>query len=204
MKRAKRFNSGEEVEGKDYGGSSGSGDYAPAAPAKKQSFSEAFRNAEKGSTFEWEGKKYKKEYASDKKAESKPAPKSESAPSKPAPKAEEPAKPAPRAEEPRGVGPYGVFAGPSKEEQQAKYATYAENRKKMGGSDTSSGSGKISESDWAKSVRSSQAEADSGESLGRRFRKALGSSYAKGGSVSSASKRADGIAQRGKTRGKMC
>lgn len=28
--------------------------------------------------------------------------------------------------------------------------------------------------------------------------------YAKGGSVSSASSRADGIAQRGKTRGKMC
>jgi hypothetical protein len=32
----------------------------------------------------------------------------------------------------------------------------------------------------------------------------LGSSYKKGGSVSSASKRADGIAQKGKTRGKMC
>jgi hypothetical protein len=31
-----------------------------------------------------------------------------------------------------------------------------------------------------------------------------GGSYAKGGSVSSASKRADGIAQRGKTKGKMC
>jgi hypothetical protein len=31
-----------------------------------------------------------------------------------------------------------------------------------------------------------------------------GSDYAKGGSVSSASKRADGIAQRGKTKGKMC
>jgi hypothetical protein len=28
--------------------------------------------------------------------------------------------------------------------------------------------------------------------------------YAKGGSVSSASKRADGIAQRGKTKGKIC
>jgi hypothetical protein len=28
--------------------------------------------------------------------------------------------------------------------------------------------------------------------------------YKKGGSVPSASKRADGIAQRGKTRGKMC
>jgi len=31
-----------------------------------------------------------------------------------------------------------------------------------------------------------------------------GGDYAKGGSVSSASKRADGIAQRGKTKGKMC
>jgi len=31
-----------------------------------------------------------------------------------------------------------------------------------------------------------------------------GGNYAKGGSVSSASKRADGIAQRGKTKGKMC
>lgn len=37
--------------------------------------------------------------------------------------------------------------------------------------------------------------------LGKRMRSALGSSYKKGGSVSS---RADGIAQRGKTRGKMC
>jgi hypothetical protein len=32
----------------------------------------------------------------------------------------------------------------------------------------------------------------------------LPSRMAKGGSVSSASKRADGIAQRGKTKGKMC
>ena len=37
--------------------------------------------------------------------------------------------------------------------------------------------------------------------LVKRMRSALGSSYKKGGSVSS---RADGIAQRGKTRGKMC
>jgi len=36
---------------------------------------------------------------------------------------------------------------------------------------------------------------------GKEIRSALGSSYKKGGSVSS---RADGIAQRGKTRGKMC
>ena len=32
----------------------------------------------------------------------------------------------------------------------------------------------------------------------------MGDSYKKGGKVSSASSRADGIAQRGKTRGKMC
>jgi hypothetical protein len=36
---------------------------------------------------------------------------------------------------------------------------------------------------------------------GKEIRSALGSSYKKGGSVSS---RADGIAQRGKTRGKIC
>lgn len=40
--------------------------------------------------------------------------------------------------------------------------------------------------------------------LGKKMREAMGSSYKKGGSVSSASSRADGIAQRGKTRGKMC
>ena len=39
---------------------------------------------------------------------------------------------------------------------------------------------------------------------GKEIRAALGSSYKKGGSVSSASKRADGIAQKGKTRGKIC
>lgn len=36
---------------------------AQTAPAKKQSFSEAFASAKDGSTFEWNGKKYKKEYA---------------------------------------------------------------------------------------------------------------------------------------------
>ena len=210
MKRAKRFSTGDEVE--YFGSSIGKSESAPAAsssepstksetPAKKQSFSEAFKGAEKGSTFEWQGKQYKKEYASDK----KPALKAESAPSKPATKAEEPAKPTPKAAESnRGIGPHNVFAGPSDKEKADTYAKYDENRKKMGASDKPSGSGKISESDWAKSVRSSQTEADSGESLGRRFRKAMGSSYAKGGSVSSASSRGDGIAQRGKTRGKMC
>ena len=46
-----------------------------------------------------------------------------------------------------------------------------------------------------------EAPDEDGGFLGKRMRAALGSSYKKGGSVSSASSRADGIAQRGKTRG---
>ena len=41
-------------------------------------------------------------------------------------------------------------------------------------------------------------------SIRERGKKSNPDAYAKGGSVSSASKRGDGIAQRGKTRGKMC
>lgn len=41
-------------------------------------------------------------------------------------------------------------------------------------------------------------------SIRERGRKSNPEAYAKGGSVGSASKRADGIAQRGKTRGKIC
>jgi hypothetical protein len=138
-------------------------------------------------------------------APAKPAAKAEMAPSKPASKAEEPAKSAPKTSETkRGIGPYGAFAGPSDEEKAAIYARYEENRKKMGATAAPSGSSKIADSDYAKSVRSSQAaSADSGP-LGKRIREALGSSYKTGGSVSKASSRADGIAQRGKTRGKMC
>lgn len=61
----------------------------PSAPAK-MSFKEAFRNAKDGSTFEWEGKQYKKEYAQPKaapKAEPKVEPK---APVASAPKSEPP------------------------------------------------------------------------------------------------------------------
>jgi len=50
-------------------------------------------------------------------APAKPAAKTEKAPAKPAPKAEEPVKSAPKTSETkRGFGPYGVFAGPSDEE----------------------------------------------------------------------------------------
>jgi hypothetical protein len=205
MKRAKRFSTGDEVE--YFGSSIGKSESASATESKADSEPKA---APKNRVVTKEELKasgmelrdfLNKERGLTRRGDS--APKAES---KPTPKAEEPAKPAPKAEESKrsGIGPHNVFAGPSDKEKADTYAKYDENRKKMGASDKPSGSGKISESDWAKSVRSSQTEADSGESLGRRFRKAMGSSYAKGGSVSSASKRADGIAQRGKTRGKMC
>jgi hypothetical protein len=62
---------------------------------------------------------------------------------------------------------------------------------------------KMSVSDRIKAskVKSREGTTDT-RSVSERFRSTFG--MAKGGSVSSASSRADGIAQRGKTRGKMC
>lgn len=163
-------------------------------------FQKAFKAARASGEkeFEFEGKKYNTKYkeeaeSSVKKAE--PEVKKSGTPDLPVTKSQ-PKK--------GGIGPYNVGADPSEEEKQATYAKYAENRKKMGdsGSDDS-GSKPISESDWAKSVRSSQSS-DSGF-LGKKMREAMGSSYKKGGAVrSSASSRADGIAQRGKTKGRIC
>lgn len=195
MKRVKRFSSGDEVE--YFGSSVGKSESAPAAsssesstkseaPAKKQSFSEAFKGAEDGSTFEWQGKQYKKEYASDKKS----APKAESAPSKPAPKAEEPAKPAPKAKESKGIGPYNVFSGPADADPEAVKAAKA--------------AGDARRAKQAAAPMLHNPFRGAIDALRERGKKSNPDAYAKGGSVSSASKRADGIAQRGKTRGKMC
>jgi len=118
-------------------------------------------------------------------------------------KKDKPAPAKPTKSSDKGIGPYKVFAGPSDEEKQATYSKYAENRKKMGDTSSDSGSKNISDSDWAKSVRSSQSSSSDEKPLGKRIREALGSSYKKGGSVTSASRRGDGIAQRGKTRGKI-
>lgn len=59
----------------------------PAAPAARMSFKDAFRAAKDGSTFEWNGKKFKKEYAqaSAPRSAAKKAP-AKSADSGPAPK----------------------------------------------------------------------------------------------------------------------
>jgi hypothetical protein len=164
-------------------------------------FGKAFRAArDAGDTeFEFNGKKYNTKLKDE---DSAPAKKAES-PSQDASKSMGSAVGSQKKQPPKkegGIGPYNVGAGPSDEEKAATYSKYAENRKNMGDSgDDDSGSKPIAESDWAKSVQSSQGS-DSGF-LGKKMREAMGSSYKKGGSVSS---RADGIAQRGKTRGKMC
>lgn len=165
-------------------------------------FGKAFRAAREAGDkeFEFEGKKYNTKMKED----SAPTKKAES-PSQDASKMGGEAVGSRKTQPPKkegGIGPYNVGAGPSEEEKKATYDKYAENRKKMGdsGSDDS-GSKPISESSWAQSVRSSQGS-DSGF-LGKKMREAMGSSYKKGGSVS-ASSRADGIAQRGKTKGRIC
>jgi len=154
--------------------------------------------------FDFGGKKYTTKYKEEAEASSKPAAKKSQSTPREAAIAEANDLTSPPPKRSGGIGPYNIGAGPTEEEKQAAYDRYAENRKKMGdsGSDDS-GSKPIAESDWAKSVRAAQAASPEGGMLGKRMRAALGSSYKKGGSVSSASKRADGCAQRGKTKGRM-
>lgn len=200
MKRVKRFSTGDEVE--YFGSSIGKSESSPAAsssesstkseaPAKKQSFSEAFAaaRARGDKDFAWEGKPGMR--FSTKMREDKPASKAESAPSKPAPKAEEPAKPTPKTEESkRGIGPYNVFSGPADADPEAVKAAKA--------------AGDARRAKQAAAPMLHNPFRGAIDALRERGKKSNPDAYAKGGSVSSASKRADGIAQRGKTRGKMC
>ena len=199
MKRVKRFSEGDEVE--YFGSAVGKSKSAPAAsssesstkseaPAKKQSFSEAFAAArDRGDKdFAWEGKPGMK--FSTKMREDKPAPKAESASSKPTSKAEEPAKPAPKAKESKGIGPYNVFSGPADADPEAVKAAKA--------------AGDTRRAKQAAAPMLHNPFRGAIDALRERGKKSNPDAYAKGGSVSSASKRGDGIAQRGKTRGKMC
>ena len=185
MKKMKRFAEGETVEG-----DASVAERMEKTPAKKQSFSEAFAAArDRGDKdFAWEGKPGMK--FSTKMREDKPAPKAESAPSKPAPKAEEPAKPTPKAAESKGIGPYNVFSGPANADPEAVKAAKAAGDKRR----EKQASEPMFYNPLSRAVNA----------IRERGKKSNPDAYAKGGSVSSASKRADGIAQRGKTRGRMC
>jgi hypothetical protein len=105
----------------------------------------------------------------------------------PASKAEEPTK---SDKSKRGIGPYNVFSGPDEPDLaavQAAKAAGAARRAKMS-----------NEPMLHNPLRGAI------DAIRDRGKKSNPEAYAKGGSVSSASKRGDGIAQRGKTRGKMC
>ena len=179
MAKTKRYNGEEESltgADRDYGGSSGSGEYAPA-PEKKQTFKEAFAAAKKGDTFTWEGKKYVKEFAGEKKAAAPAAPKVE------APKVEAPKAASDKSE------PSAARVG------RASQATVNTSRPKA----TEEGIAAANER------RAKMREEMSDTPIARMFKaiRARGEAtqnYAKGGKVGSASKRADGIAQKGKTR----
>ena len=82
MAKIKRYNGEEDgsfVEagsGPEMGEDTGMSEKEPETP-KKQTFKEAFAAAKKGDTFTWEGKKYVKEFAGEKKAAAPAAPKVE-------------------------------------------------------------------------------------------------------------------------------
>lgn len=105
----------------------------------------------------------------------------------PAPKAEEPAK---AVKSKRGIGPYNVFSGPADADPEAVKAAKA------------AGDARRAKQAAEPMLRNPLRGAI--DAIRSRGKKSNPEAYAKGGSVSSASKRGDGIAQRGKTRGKMC
>ena len=115
----------------------------------------------------------------------------ESAPAKPAVKTEKaPAKPTSKAEESKGIGPYNVFSGPSEADPEAVKAAKA--------------AGDERRAKQAAAPMLNNPFRGAIDALRERGKKSNPDAYAKGGNVSKASSRADGIAQRGKTRGKMC
>jgi len=193
MKKMKRYD-GED--GSMVEGDASVAEQMEKMPTKKQSFSEAFAAArDRGDKdFAWEGKPGMK--FSTKMREDKPAPKTESVTKTtvkteaPAPKSSEPAK----AEEPtKSREFYRDMSGKMREKT-------ASSRPDLGAM-IGSGASKLG-SFLASGYQKPEKYMTATEKESKM--RAGSSSYAKGGSVSSASRRADGIAQRGKTRGKMC
>lgn len=147
----------------------------------KQSFGDAFKAARSAgdSTFTYNGKSYTTKLAS----ESKPASKAE------APKSET----------------------KEKEEPKVNGKTFSETIKNKSSAPVSKKEDKMTPAEIAKIQREAIAGPDKNlpapepKSAGKKFREFFGSKYKSGGSVrTSASKRGDGIATKGHTRGKVC
>lgn len=187
MKRTKRYNGDDDSLAKDDTSSSSSSDTdsTPAASASPASFSAAFKAARASGdkTFTYNGKSYTTELASDKKATSKP---SYTPPS----------------------NRFGQPGGSISDAGSGRDVVEKQNTK------TPVDMTKLSLAERAKisreNIRQGSGNTDT-RSVNERIRSAFGmkkggatKKMASGGSVSSASNRADGIAQRGKTKGKMC
>jgi hypothetical protein len=163
------------------------------------SFGKAFRAArDAGETeFEFNGKKYNTKYKEEVKTSAKPAA------AKPAPVMPD-AKNPNYSNEGRGMGvkptPSAMAPAPSGRVPTSEQASA--NRQAAMDKVKGFGSGvmdAISNFETPAERRSREAKEASGMKHGGSVKK-----MASGGNVSSASKRADGIAQKGKTRGKMC
>ena len=160
---------------------SGTGDSAPAPEPKKQSFKEAFAEAARKpgvKTFEWNGKKYTTEMAG---GASKPAPKAAPVTDTGDDTARLMSRAPAPAKKPAYETPYDRMNRQNRETAAAKSSAASGERE---------------------TLKKNMRERDFGK--GKIDSKTLlpTKGYKSGGSVS-ASRRADGIAQRGKTRGKM-
>ena len=204
MKKMKRYD-GEEgsmVDGKDYGGSSGTGEYAPAPAAKKQRVVTKEELAKSGLSLR---DFLNKERGLTRRGESAPV-----------------APPPAPAEVTQTSAPVSASVS-APAAPAAKGETY---RTLSGEVKTKKSAADIDAENAARRARVAETVGDVGSSIGNLLSRAKQNyestrpvsrqvqkereqamsrgNLAKGGSVSKASSRADGIAQRGKTRGKMC
>lgn len=187
MKKARRYAEGDVVD-VDEGAISGPAPkeaVAEEATEKPETFKEAFTKARRAGdkTFDWNGKTYSTKVAGESKAKTEPAKAEER-------KSDTATKPATRTTS----FPSGSLAGRIARSQGA-VSTVPEPTSSAG----------------EKSARQRQETMDMFSRMGKKLQRYMGTQetrdrlkaegYAKGGMT--ASKRADGIAQRGKTRGKV-
>lgn len=179
---------------------------APApAPARAQTFKEAFASARRAGdrTFEWQGKKYTTEMAGAK----KPAAPAASAPAPSASRSVSPAPTPSRAEAKseleresrRGTPPAKGVYDTSRDPLLAKFRKATEEREELARQrkETDAESARIAK-------RGTPVSRDRDPYMGRTAEQRMKDlrGYAQGGKVT-ASSRADGIAKRGKTKGKI-
>jgi hypothetical protein len=185
MKKTKRYDGtdGSVVDGKDYGGSSGTGEYGPEdIESKGEGMLKAMRDE-----------------ASKPKPKAKPAmPKLEMNTPSSKPRSTQTGASVPT------IGASGTYGGGL---GRRSHPEYPEDASRAMADMKKTSTPDVTKMSLAERMKESREKSRSGSgktdtrSVNERFRSALG--FAKGGSVS-ASSRADGIAQRGKTRGKMC